>query len=262
MNTVPRSIVGPIVLAVTLGCEQVATAPPDHGPLPDASPSVPRSFSTIPTNAPRSMCEPGDPTQYTVALTTGGDTYFTSGDCSGQAYAVDGYCTGEPYRTALATFGCAMDFSACQDSLDMYSYYLHGDPDRCRAFNPDGSDFVPVIYNASWTCCNDGQCSGSTPHCQPGQHQCVECYSDAHCSGGTPYCNTTSYVCVECTSSDQCDTGYQCSGGFCVCTPDPTCNSRSCSQSSDCNNGTCPDGVCRFGTCMCPTKPIRVEEGG
>lgn len=199
---------------------------------------------------------------YDVALTTGGDTYYTSSDCSGQAYAVDGFCTSEPYQAALSTFGCSRDFTSCQEATDMHSVRLSFDPDSCRSFSPDGSDFVKIVYDASWNCCNDAQCSGTTPACAsayPYAHTCVECTSDSYCSGSTPVCDTGSDTCVECNNNNDCGDPSKpvCSSHFCVCSFEPTCNGRSCPHgNSDCTNGTCGGGVCDSGMCVCPSGPV------
>ncbi len=253
MNKTQTRLLLVATLTIGYGCDRGINTQPEPvlGPAEQAAAAAQANAAGILL----SCTEPFD-----VPITTGGDTYFATPDCSGAAYIADGDAHAG-YKQALSTFGCARDWDLCNVPDSMYSYYRQGDPNTCRSFTPDGSDFVQVVYNSSWTCCNDTQCSGGTPNCDVSQHQCVECYNDSQCSGSTPYCDTNSNTCVECTTSSQCGTGYMCSSGFCVCSPDPTCDGRSCSNNNDCGNGTCGGGLCRFGYCQCPSLPLRSRKG-
>jgi hypothetical protein len=274
MSRFPTALLVPLVI---LACDRGATAPAGQALAQGQLSLSGKASAPVLPNLPASCSG-----LYTRPLTTGtsGVTYYDTYDCSGQAYGVDGFCRQTPCKTALSTFGCAMDWDSCNGPVGTHSKYTYAYPNTCLPADSDASDYVPVQYDASWTCCDDGQCSGGTPHCNPYQNQCVQCTessqcsggtpccdtgsstcvqccTDAQCSGQTPHCDTGSHTCVQCTQSSQCQPGYECSGGYCVCTFDPTCNGRSCSNNSQCTNGTCGGGRCRGGTCQCPTRPVR-----
>ena len=136
-------------------------------------------------------------------------------------------------------------------------------------------------------CCDNGDCSGSTPYCE--NHNCVECTRDSHCacgycsgntchgyqccdnadcSGSEPYC--LNHECVECTADSHCDCGY-CSGHIChayECCDDgdcpgsrPYCEAHDCvecTQNRHCLDGqVCVDGACQL-TNQCHNAPYLI----
>jgi hypothetical protein len=44
-------------------------------------------------------------------------------------------------------------------------------------------------------CTGDGQCSGTTPHCDLVTFTCVQCRTGADCPTATPLCDPATFTC-------------------------------------------------------------------
>lgn len=72
----------------------------------------------------------------------------------------------------------------------------------------DGASLSYVDFDCSSI---GGYCDSTTDVCScapgfysAGLNKCVECEDDGDCSGTTPHCNTATNVCVECSVDDDC----------------------------------------------------------
>jgi uncharacterized repeat protein (TIGR01451 family) len=102
-------------------------------------------------------------------------------------------------------------------------------------------------------CASDGDCSGTTPACDPGSSLCVQCTASNGnaCLGTTPVCNPATEICTACAS----DNGSA-SPGACPSVLAPFCATTGacgkCTTSSDCS-GAHAGPVCDSASGACGT---------
>jgi len=120
----------------------------------------------------------------------------------------------------------------------------------CQTSNaPNGQ-----VCSGDCTVCNNGQCNqndnsqcASNEQCQSGTCVYSGCTSNNDCSGSTPFCNTGTGDCVECQSAGDCDDSDE-------CTTD-TCSSGTCQNSNAQNGASCTTCggqycECQSGSCI------------
>ncbi len=189
-------------------------------------------------------------------------------------------CTGSSKGPACISGNCgpSPDGGSCQRANDCPCNDIcsagHCEP-KCTQ-NSDCKNPLPFCYLPQGQC---GPCTANS-NCPSGQ-ACVtgacqiapdggcnagHCCNNGDCPGSSPVCNPSTGVCGACTSSLQCSTGYACTSGSCVGSgTGGGCGANGCSAGQVCQNGACVTDTCNppcgppatcgaNNTCVCPTN--------
>jgi hypothetical protein len=121
----------------------------------------------------------------------------------------------------------------------------------CRDITTGVKQCVPQGAECIVDPCENLNCSGTTPHCDPAARTCVECLQAIHCPASDQIC-TPEHTCVipgQCTSDQSCNGDP---GGPKCCT---TTLGQKCSQC--CGNNDCPSArpYCVANVCQTTQDP-------